>query len=356
MWLLQPFLIGDAKISSTSQQQPPFFLTIAIRTSSRSPPFPRILIVIDLYSVFSFRHPCKHDIYVQLVPVGCIMVKNGPNSLRNTTSNLSLRGSASTQSLRASAHEYAARRRIAELEAQVAALEARQSATLPQPCRAVPKTKGPFTFSDYDLPEPAERFAGEWTPQEEAEKVEVFWQKEIENAMSEGRPHPGDDLRQGRMEIVKHSVRKELENEVEQRGFKKEVPLERLGLDAFTFTSGLEGKYIDHSLQEGRKKKIEDWSLFEKFNETLLEQAQKPNASLITKGLVREGNALKSPEAYTQPFCDFLTENPTVWHAVDYFEKKLNKAGFKKVGLRVQLSSTLLCHSFPATIFPLALS
>jgi aminopeptidase I len=72
-------------------------------------------------------------------------------------------------------------------------------------------------------------------------------------------------------------------------------------------------------------------SLFEKYNESLQEQHNKPKRSLITKGLVREGNALKSPEAYTQPFCDFLTENPTVWHAVSYFEKKLEKAGFRKV-------------------------
>jgi hypothetical protein len=42
---------------------------------------------------------------------------------------------------------------------------------------------------------------------------------------------------------------------------------------------------------------------------------------------------LKSPKEYTQPFCEFLTENPTVFHAVDYFEKKLEKAGFKKVYL-----------------------
>ena len=73
-------------------------------------------------------------------------------------------------------------------------------------------------------------------------------------------------------------------------------------------------------------------SLFEKYNESLQEQHNKPKRSLITKGLVREGIALKSPEAYTQPFCDFITENPTVFHAVGYFEKKLEKAGFKKVG------------------------
>jgi len=72
-------------------------------------------------------------------------------------------------------------------------------------------------------------------------------------------------------------------------------------------------------------------SLFEKYNESLQEQHNKPKESLITRKLLRENSALKSPEAYTQPFCDFLTENPTVWHAVSYFETKLEKAGFKKV-------------------------
>lgn len=74
-------------------------------------------------------------------------------------------------------------------------------------------------------------------------------------------------------------------------------------------------------------------SLFEKYNETLREHHQQPKSSLITKGLVSEGTSLKSPEAYAQPFCDFLTENPTVFHAVTYFEKKLEAAGFKKVRL-----------------------
>jgi hypothetical protein len=41
--------------------------------------------------------------------------------------------------------------------------------------------------------------------------------------------------------------------------------------------------------------------------------------------------AIKNPEAYTRPFCEFLTENPTVFHAVAYFEEKLSQAGFKKV-------------------------
>ncbi|KAG9229767.1 putative vacuolar aminopeptidase 1 [Amylocarpus encephaloides] len=52
-------------------------------------------------------------------------------------------------------------------------------------------------------------------------------------------------------------------------------------------------------------------------------------------------NVLKTPEAYTKPFCDFLTENPTVWHAVDYFEKKLEKAGFSKLSERKIWTSEL---------------
>jgi hypothetical protein len=54
-------------------------------------------------------------------------------------------------------------------------------------------------------------------------------------------------------------------------------------------------------------------------------------------------HALKAPEAYTEPFCTFLTTNPTVWHAVDYFDAKLKEAGFKKV-----------CPAAPIAELPLA--
>lgn len=37
------------------------------------------------------------------------------------------------------------------------------------------------------------------------------------------------------------------------------------------------------------------------------------------------------PEAFTKPFLDFLLENPTVFHAVDYFKSKLNDAGYTEV-------------------------
>jgi aminopeptidase I len=37
------------------------------------------------------------------------------------------------------------------------------------------------------------------------------------------------------------------------------------------------------------------------------------------------------PEAFTQPFCDFLTENPTVFHAVDYFKRTTRIMGYQEV-------------------------
>lgn len=40
---------------------------------------------------------------------------------------------------------------------------------------------------------------------------------------------------------------------------------------------------------------------------------------------------VKPVEEYTKPFCDFLTENPTVFHAVDYFKRKLEANGFLEV-------------------------
>jgi hypothetical protein len=44
-----------------------------------------------------------------------------------------------------------------------------------------------------------------------------------------------------------------------------------------------------------------------------------------------ETSRIQCPEEYTEPFCEFLTENPTVFHAVDYFEKGLEENGFTKV-------------------------
>lgn len=46
------------------------------------------------------------------------------------------------------------------------------------------------------------------------------------------------------------------------------------------------------------------------------------------------------PEAFTKPYLEFMTENPTVFHAVGYFKEKLDKAGYKEVS----------CHSVPAPL------
>lgn len=40
------------------------------------------------------------------------------------------------------------------------------------------------------------------------------------------------------------------------------------------------------------------------------------------------------PEAFTKPYTDFMTENPTVFHAVAYFKEKLSKAGYTELPSR----------------------
>jgi aminopeptidase I len=41
-----------------------------------------------------------------------------------------------------------------------------------------------------------------------------------------------------------------------------------------------------------------------------------------------------SPEAYTKPFLNFMTENPTIFHAVNAFTQQLSSAGFEKLSER----------------------
>lgn len=47
--------------------------------------------------------------------------------------------------------------------------------------------------------------------------------------------------------------------------------------------------------------------------------------------------AATKPEAFTKPFCDFLTENPTVFHTVDYCKTKLHSAGYQEVSCFARL-------------------
>lgn len=42
----------------------------------------------------------------------------------------------------------------------------------------------------------------------------------------------------------------------------------------------------------------------------------------------------EGPEKYTKPFTDFMTDNPTIFHAVDTVAKDLEKAGYKKLSER----------------------
>lgn len=48
-----------------------------------------------------------------------------------------------------------------------------------------------------------------------------------------------------------------------------------------------------------------------------------------------------SPEKYTKPFTDFLTENPTVFHAVSYFADKLENAGYTRLNERDSWSAAV---------------
>ncbi|KAK4147227.1 peptidase M18 [Dichotomopilus funicola] len=47
------------------------------------------------------------------------------------------------------------------------------------------------------------------------------------------------------------------------------------------------------------------------------------------------------PGAFTKPYLDFMTENPTVFHAVGYFKEKLLKAGYKELSSRDNWSGTI---------------
>ncbi|RYP50295.1 hypothetical protein DL768_004148 [Monosporascus sp. mg162] len=40
------------------------------------------------------------------------------------------------------------------------------------------------------------------------------------------------------------------------------------------------------------------------------------------------------PEAFTEPFCSFLQENPTIFHTVEYFKRKATAVGYKELPAR----------------------
>ncbi|KAL2119299.1 hypothetical protein VTJ04DRAFT_6259 [Mycothermus thermophilus] len=65
----------------------------------------------------------------------------------------------------------------------------------------------------------------------------------------------------------------------------------------------------------------------------VLEQSVTNKASDFIVDSQMDAKDLK-PEAFTKPYLDFMTENPTVFHAVDYFKQKLLKAGYAEISSR----------------------
>ncbi|KAK5107141.1 hypothetical protein LTR62_001699 [Meristemomyces frigidus] len=58
-----------------------------------------------------------------------------------------------------------------------------------------------------------------------------------------------------------------------------------------------------------------------------------PRAS-SPSGMNARGSIRKTAEKYAEPFCKFLTENPTVFHAVNAVKEQLKEAGFKQLSER----------------------
>lgn len=70
-----------------------------------------------------------------------------------------------------------------------------------------------------------------------------------------------------------------------------------------------------------------------KVPQTPIPELQAPPKQDSSRKTPEKSKSVK-PEEYTQPFCDFLTDNPTVFHAVDAVAKDLEAAGFKKLSER----------------------
>ncbi|KAL1981888.1 hypothetical protein VTN96DRAFT_2017 [Rasamsonia emersonii] len=47
------------------------------------------------------------------------------------------------------------------------------------------------------------------------------------------------------------------------------------------------------------------------------------------------------PQSYAKPFCDFITSNPTIFHAVDHFTRQLDAHGYQRLSERDSWTSVL---------------
>ena len=266
------------------------------------------------------------------------MVKNGLNSLRNSTSNLSLRPSSSETGSNA-----ATRQQVADLNARIAQLRARDDPAPAPVAGASESARKSAVYVSYFSKEADDPLREEAQTAQYRRADGTSYQRTDDGTISSISPPmqyypspPGGHLSWGNTLAGSREVARPFAHPYVYPPADWAAPPAGPPpppSQSYPFSTpapfGALSPWAKRDVPANEE--TPEKSLFEKYNESLQEQYNKPKGGLITKGLVRDGNALKSPEAYTQPFCDFLTENPTVWHAVSYFEKKLEKAGFKKV-------------------------
>ncbi|CAD6446964.1 2f9514fa-c3ba-4483-9593-6ee7207d7e06 [Sclerotinia trifoliorum] len=76
-------------------------------------------------------------------------------------------------------------------------------------------------------------------------------------------------------------------------------------------------------------------TLFREYCEYLERNSLAAKAIIAKRAkIAKEETRLKGAGDYAEPFINFMTENPTVWHAIQYWENKLEKAGFSKLSPR----------------------
>jgi len=245
------------------------------------------------------------------------MAKNNPNSLRESVSSTSLQ-------------EQAARQRIAELEEQIASLKVQQEDHAPAPAPIVPpfppfRQPLPYLTQSYQPipphlnqcfhpitsgPDPRDYQLPVDRNNESTDSDPLSYTKS--NGQRDERTLPGITIHDGESADSNQVLSYTQANE--QRNWRPYPAI------AFHGEESAKDKALSNLYSSQPTLSSYDY---------LKSVGQLPQSSLITD------NALKIPEAYTQPFCDFLTENPTVFHAVSHFETKLEKAGFKKVRILI---------------------
>lgn len=110
--------------------------------------------------------------------------------------------------------------------------------------------------------------------------------------------------------------------ETEQKAFAQQV---QRGLPA---TTRPEPKDIQTILKEMEGQSVRDYEL----QARCLEGQQKKRISLAAQEQMRSvGPYPEDAASYTKPFCDFLTNNPTVFHCVDAVKQQLKKEGWQEL-------------------------